>query len=344
MYTYPKYPKYKVAAVQAAPVYHDLDATIEKTCSFIKEAADNGAKVIGFPEGFIPGYPWWIWQKPNEDCAEQYGSLLNHSVVIGGASFKKLAACARENNIYVSIPVHERMNDSVYMTQLWFDDKGNLMGMHRKLKATAAEKRVWTDGDGSTCLVFDTPLGKMGGLMCGEHHVPSYRAVLGAQGEQLHVAGWPPLPIELPGHMGLIGPLSAVKSLCIENKSFAIFSTLVINEDTLEKVCHGDEMLINKMPTTIQGFGGIGGGAACVLDPLGQVISGEFRDPREECLVYGEVDLGQCIKGKMICDVYGNTMKAGCMKLRLNVERELPIEFIGEMPDNSISYEEICNL
>ena len=336
------FPKYKVAAVQAAPVYHDLDATIEKTCGFIREAAQNGAKVIGFPEGYIPGYPWWVWQKPNEACTEQYASLLEHSIEIGNAPFKRIATCARENSIYVAIPVHEKMNDSVYMTQLWFDDQGNLMGMHRKMKATAAEKRVWTDGDGSTMQVFDTPLGKMGGLMCGEHHVPAYRAVLGAQGEQLHVAGWPPLPIELPGHMGLIGPLNAVKSLCIENKAFAIFSTIVVDERTVEHTCHGDEMLINKLPTTVQGFGGIGGGAACVLDPLGQVISGEFLDPRTEGMVYGEVDLYKCLQGKMICDVYGNSMKAGCMKLSLNVERELPLKIIGQQPDNSMSYEEIC--
>ena len=336
------YPKYKVAAVQAAPVYHRIDDTIEKACGFIKEAAQNGAKVIGFPEGYVPGYPWWIWQKPIESCVERYASLIRNSVVIGGDAFKQLAACCKENKIYACIPVHERMNDSVYMTQLWFDDGGNFMGMHRKLKATAAEKRAWTDGDGSTMKVFDTPYGKMGSLMCGEHHVPVYRAVLGAQGQQLHVASWPPLPIELPGHMGLIGPLNAVKALCIENKCFGIFSTLVINQNTLDFVCGGDEVLLNKMPTMAAGMGGIGGGAARVLNPLGQEINENVLDPCTEGIVYGEVDLYECLAGKMICDVHGNSMKANCMKFKIDVSRELPLTVTGEQPDNSLSYEEIC--
>lgn len=337
-----EYPKYKVGAVQAAPVYHELDKTIEKACGFIREAAADGARVIGFPEGYVPGYPWWVWQKPSEICAKQYGSLLHDSMVIGSDAFKKLAVCARENHIYVCIPVHEKVNDSLYMTQLWFDDNGNLMGKHRKMKATAAEKKCWTDGDGSTALVYDTPLGKMGSMMCGEHHVPAYRAVLGAQGEQLHVAGWPPLPIELPGHMGLTGPLNAVKALCIENKCFAIFSTLVINQQTLDRVCGDDPVLISKMPTSAAPFGGKGGGAACVLNPLGQVISGDFLDPCLEGIAYGEVDLAQCIQGKMLCDVHGNSMKANCMKFSIDRSRELPMINYGEQPDNTMSYEEIC--
>ena len=259
-------------------------------------------------------------------------------------NYENRSMCCKENSIYACIPVHECVHDSVYMTQLWFDDNGNLIGLHRKMKATAAEKRVWTGGDGSTMTVMDTPLGKMGGLMCGEHHVPAYRAILGAQGEQLHVAGWPPLPIELPGHMGLTGPLSAVKALCIENKCFAIFSTLVIDEYTLNSVCEGKQELINKMPTMAAGFGGIGGGAACVLDPLGRVISGDFLDPCKEGIAYGDVDLYECVQGKMLCDVHGNSMKANCLKFTLNVNRELPLFVVGEQPDNSISYEEICSL
>lgn len=337
------YPAYQVAAVQAAPMYHNLDETIEKLCGYIKEAADHGAKVIGFPEGYVPGYPWWIWQKPVEACVDYYARLIQNSVVIGGDAFRRIAVCCKENHIYACVPVHERMNDSVYMTQLWFDDNGNLMGIHRKMKATAAEKRAWIDGDGSTMQVFDTPLGKMGGLMCGEHHVPGYRAVLGAQGQQLHVASWPPLPIELPGHMGLIGPLNAVKALCIENKCFAIFSTLVINQNTLDAVCGTDEGLINKMPTAVAGRGGLGGGAACVINPLGQMIS-QPLDPFTEGIVYGDIDLYECMKGKMICDIYGNSMKANCLKFSLNVNSELPCSVIGEQPDNTMTYEQICSI
>ena len=335
--------KYKVAAVQTGPVYLDIEKTIDKVCGFVKEASQNGAKIIGFPEALLPGYPWWVWLGDGDKYVDYYARLLENSIVVGDANFARLSECAKINDIYVCVSGHEKVNDSVYMTQFWFDNHGDLIGKHRKMKATAAERKAWMDGDGSTNVVYDTPLGRIGSLMCAEHHVPAYHAIVGAQDEQIHVASYPPLPIELPGTMGLNGPLNAVKSLCIENKAFAMFCTQVITEDTIKMLCGDDENLIAKMPTTISGYGGIGGGAACVINPKGEIISGDFLDPREEGIVYGEVDLSECIYGKMLFDLYGNSKKAGCLKLFLNREPQDPIHFVGEQPDNSISYNVIQN-
>lgn len=336
-----KYPKYKVAALQAGPVYLNLDATIEKACGFIKEAAGNGARIIGFPEAFLPGYPWWVWMGDAFSYDGFYKRLLQNSLEVGSAAFLKLSNCAKENKIYVCISGHEKENESVYMSQFWFDDEGNLAGKHRKMKATAAERRVWTDGDGSTNVVYDTPLGKIGSLMCAEHHVPAYHAILGSQGEQVHVASYPPLPAELPGTMGLKAPLNAVQSLCIENKAFGIFCTQVINQDVIDTICKNDKKLLNKMPTAVSGYGGIGGGAACIINPLGQIISGEFLDPRVEGIVYAEIDLEEAIPGNVLYDVYGNSKKAGCMNLVLDRKREQPIKWSGPQADNSLTYEQI---
>lgn len=335
------YPKYKVAAVQAGPVYLNLEATVEKACGFISEAAKKGAKIIGFPEAFLSGYPWWVWLGDSTKYVDYYAKLLENSIVIGNDAFKKLATCAKENDIYVCISGHERVEDSVYMTQFWFDDNGNLIGKHRKMKATAAERRVWQDGDGSTNIVYDTKLGKLGSLMCAEHHVPAYHAIVGAQGEQVHVASYPPLPIELSGTMGLKAPLNAVKALCIENKAFGIFCTQVMNKDAIEMMCGEDEALKMKMPTTISGYDGCGGGASCVINPKGEIISGDFMKPYEEGIVYGEVDLYEAMEGKMLYDVYGNSKKGSCMHIVLDRKQENCIEFIGTQMDNSIKFSDI---
>lgn len=336
-----KQTKYKVAAVQTGPVYLDIKATAEKVCGFIAEAAANGAKLVSFPEALLPGYPWWVWLGDDTSYEPYFRRLLENAVYIGDEHMAKISQCAKENGIYVCVSGHERCGDSVYMTQFWFDDEGNLIGKHRKMKATAAERRAWRDGDGSTCVVYDTPLGRLGSLMCAEHHVPAYRAIVGSQSEQVHVAGYPPLPIELPGTMGLNGPLNAVRTLCIENKAYALMSTQVMNMDAIEMLCGDDENLINKMPTTIQGFGGPGGGFAAVIDPFGNIISGEPLDPREEGIVYAQIDLNKCILGKMMYGTYENACTGGYMHLVLDNKPEKPLIRKYPQVDNSVSYDDI---
>jgi cyanide dihydratase len=334
------YPKYKVAATQLGPVYLNLDATIDKACNFIREAASNGARIIGFPEAYISGYPWWIWLGAEDKNRVYFRKLLENAVTENDGALARISECARENKIYVCIAGHERSGDSVYMTQFWFDDLGNFLGKHRKMKATAAERRVWTDGDGSTMGVYHTNLGILGSLECAEHNVPAYHAVLGSQGEQVHVTGYPPLPVELAGSMGLKGPLCAVKSLCVENKCFAIMSCQVINQDVIDMLCGDDENLINKMPTAISNHGGLGGGFACVINPHGQIISGDPLDPMEEGIVYGEIDLAECIQGKQVYDVYENAKEAGVMHLVLDRKRESSMVFSDEQPNDFVSFED----
>lgn len=337
------YPQYTVAAVQAGPVYLNLNATIDKACGFIHEAAMNGAKIVGFPEAYLSGYPWWIWLGAENLNRTYYQTLLENAVSVKDGALARISDCARNNKTYVCISGHERIGDSVYMTQFWFDDLGNLIGRHRKMKATAAERRVWTDGDGSTMGVYHTNLGILGSLECAEHHVPAYRAIMGAQGEQVHVASYPPLPYELAGTMGLPGPLNAVKTLCIENKCFAIMCSQVIGQDVIDMLCGNDEKLINKMPTAISSHGGLGGGAACIINPYGEVISGDFIDPLEEGICYGEVDIAQCLEGKQVYDVYQNAKQAGVMHLVLDRKQEECLVFNDgfKQPDGFISYEEL---
>jgi len=186
---------FTVATAQLAPVFLDREKTIGKVCEAIAEAATAGAKVIVFPEAFVPAYPDWVWVIPpgrEKLHRELYSELLDQSVAVPSAATEKIGRAAKAAGAYVVVGVNERnveaSGGSIYNTLLFFDDKGALMGRHRKLIPTAAERMVWTPGDGSTLEVFDTPYGKLGGLICWENYMPLARYALYAWGVQIYVA------------------------------------------------------------------------------------------------------------------------------------------------------------
>jgi len=186
---------FTVAAAQLAPVFMDRAATVDKACAAIAEAAKNGAKLIVFPEAFIPAYPDWVWVTPAMRAdlhSALYADLLDQSVTVPGPEIDKLARAAKQHKAYVVMGVNERnaaaSGTSVYNTLVYIDDKGGTLGIHRKLVPTSAERLVWTPGDGSTLEVYDTPYGKLGGLICWENYMPLARYAMYAQGAQIYVA------------------------------------------------------------------------------------------------------------------------------------------------------------
>ena len=186
---------FTIAAVQASPVFMDRDATIDKACGLIAEAAKQSAKIIVFPEAFVPTYPDWVWVLPasnGSSHAALYGELLDQSVAVPSAATDKLCRAAKANRVFVVIGVNERNADasggSIYNTLLYISDRGELLGRHRKLMPTVAERMVWTPGDGSTLEAFETPYGRLGGLICWENYMPLARYTMYAQGVQIYVA------------------------------------------------------------------------------------------------------------------------------------------------------------
>jgi nitrilase len=183
--------KIKVAAVQAAPVFLDTDATVGLVDKLATEAAAAGAGLVVFPETFVPTYPDWIWRtKAWEEPGEYYGRLLEESVVVPGPVTEELGRVARKAGAYLAIGVNEREThgSTIYNTLLYFDDTGRLVGKHRKLVPTGPERLVWGYGDGSTLTVIDTPFGRLGGLICWENYMPLARAAMYAQGVDIWVA------------------------------------------------------------------------------------------------------------------------------------------------------------
>jgi nitrilase len=176
------HPPFKVAVVQAAPVFLDCTATIEKACELIACAGREGARLIVFPEAFIPTYPDWVWAIPPGEMqllGELYAELLTQAVTIPSDTTERLCHAARRASAYVVMGINERnveaSGGSLYGTLLYIDDQGQIMGKHRKLIPTAGERLVWAQGDGSTLHVYDTPLGNLGGLICWENYMPLAR-------------------------------------------------------------------------------------------------------------------------------------------------------------------------
>ena len=144
----------KVAAVQAAPVLLDRDATISKVVALAEQAAAEGARIVAFPEAFIPGYPDWVWRtRPwDADATALYARLFDQAVVVGSAATDVLAETARRLGIWLSVGVDERddKDSTIYNSLLHFAPDGSLAGRHRKLMPTGGERLVWGMGDGST--------------------------------------------------------------------------------------------------------------------------------------------------------------------------------------------------
>ncbi|MER7457941.1 carbon-nitrogen hydrolase family protein [Micromonospora sp. NPDC126480] len=180
----------RVAAIQAAPVLLDLEASLQKATELIGIAAANGAELIVFPEAFLPGPPVWVDEVlPGEDAAWHL-RLLEQSVVVPGPVTDRLGGVARDAGVHLVMGVNERdeHGGTVYNTILYFGPDGRLLGKHRKLVPTHAERLVWGMGDGSDLQAHDTAAGRLGGLICWENFMPLARFTLYAQGVDIWVA------------------------------------------------------------------------------------------------------------------------------------------------------------
>ena len=189
--------RYRVAVIQRPPVALDREATINRAVAGLHEAADTGAGLVAFPETYVPGYPEYIWRlRPGHGdqdlAAELHGRLLTASVDLGTDDLLAIREAARERGVVVIIGIHERdganSRATLYNTMVTIGPNGVVLNVHRKLVPTSPERMVWGPGDAAGLRVVDTPLGRVGGLVCWENYMPLARFALYAQGVQLYVA------------------------------------------------------------------------------------------------------------------------------------------------------------
>jgi len=225
---------FRVAAVQASPEYMDREATVAKTCRLVREAAEEGAALVGFPETFIPGYPYWNWVNAPIDGYDWYERYRKQAVDVPGPAVDQLASVADETDTTVVVGVTERDPNTVgtlYNTNLVISHEGELLGKHRKLVPTHAEKLSWGRGDGSSVRVYETPHGNLGTLACGENTNPLARYALLAQGEQVHVAN--------QGYFtAVVGPQGEIRAGPLGDEEGIVYADVSVDETVEPKLMH----------------------------------------------------------------------------------------------------------
>jgi nitrilase len=306
------------AAVQAAPVYLDADATVEKAVALIEQAAAAGAKLVAFPEVFVPGYPYWNWIMSPIEGSAWFERLVLASVDIPGRHVAALQAAARASGVHVVIGVNERSAHSagsLYNSVLTIDDGGRLIGVHRKLVPTWAEKLTWAHGDGSSLRVHNTSLGA---LACGENTNPLARYALLAQGELIHVASYISLPVA-PADYDMVQAIRLrAMTHSFEGKVFTIVACSTISEEILDAVAGDDEARRALMSRSHSAFSGVCG-------PDGRFLGDELVD--EEGIAYAQIDLRRCIQPKQMHDVVGHYNRFDVFRLQIDDRPQAPAWF-----------------
>jgi len=311
---------FRIAAVQAAPVFLNLDATLDKACALIQEAADGGAQLVAFPEAFVSGYPVWVWFIPSgktHPLRDLYTWLHEGALSIPGPAIDRLRSAAAEANVAVAIGVNERNSEAsdstLYNTLVYIDADGQLLGRHRKFVPTAGERLVWGQGDGSDLEVYSLPFARVGGLLCWENYMPLARYTLSAWGEQVHVA-----PTWDRGEPWL----SSMRHIAKESRCFVVSVCQAFHIDHIP-----DEFDFKS-----EYMGGIEGwvnpGLSVIVDPDGKLVAGPLE--AEEGILYADVEPQQLVGPKWQLDSAGHYARPDVFELRFH---RRPAPFIQVVED-----------
>ncbi|MYS79247.1 carbon-nitrogen hydrolase family protein [Embleya scabrispora] len=327
-------PRFTAAAVQAAPVFLDTAATTSKAVALIAEAARNGASLVVFPEVFIPGYPYWNWTMNPVQGSAWYERLYRSAINIPGPEVDTLRDAARAHGVVLVIGVNERHSHSLgalYNSLVTIGPEGDLLGVHRKLVPTWAEKLTWTGGDASTLRVHSTPIGPLGALACGENTNTLARFTLLAQGELIHTANYISLPVA-PADYDMAEAI-AVRTAAhsFEGKVFSVVSCSAISQEIVDTVAGGDEEMRRLFARPRSALSGIFG-------PDGRPVSEPLVD--DEGIVYGEIDLARCIQPKQMHDITGHYNRFDIFRLHVDNRPQQPIIFAADFPSRPTSAQE----
>ena len=327
------YPAYKVAAAHVAPVFLDTDRSVEKACAVIEEAAGHGARLIAFPEAFLPGFPVWAALEAPIRTHELFKRLAASAVAIDGPELARIRQAARRNRIFVSIGFSEGTTTSVgclWNANVLIGADGTLLNHHRKLVPTYYEKLIWANGDGRGLRVCATELGRLGMLICGENTNPLARFALMAAGEQVHISSYPPVwptrPPEGPGNYNLAQAIRIrAGAHAFEAKVFNLVASSCVDRTLRHAIeaALGREALriLEQSPR----------GVSVVLDPTGTPLGEALC--RDEGIFYAEIDLAQSVEPKQFHDVVGSYNRFDIFTLSVDRSARHPATFIDEARD-----------
>ena len=295
-------PKFTAAAVQAAPVFLDRDATIEKACELIATAGDAGAKLIVLPETWIPGYPFWH-SSPGVFSSSTFTEYWKNSVELPSPASDRIGQAAKMAAAYVVVGMSERDTASrgtLYNTLAYYDPAGELIHRHRKLMPTFTERTIWGMGDGSDLDVLETPLGRLGGLICWEHEMALAKYALYAQGEQVHCSAWPAYSSQ-KNHIAF-----GTRQYAFEGACFVVLSCGIVTPGSMPRALGADDVSAN--------------GGTAIIGPDGEYLAGPVYDTEE--ILYAEIDLEAALREKHSRDVAGHYARPDVLQLLVNTARK----------------------
>lgn len=305
----------KVASAQLSPIFLNKEKTVDKACEAILEAGQNGAHLIVFPEAFLSGYPDWTWLIPNSkgaDLGALYLRLVENAVSVPDGATNKLCNAAKKANINVVMGMHEKnsetSNASLFNSLVFIDDKGIILGKHRKLIPTGGERLIWSQGDGSTLRAYDTSVGKIAGLICWENYMPLARNAIYEFGTQILAAPtWDKSP----------NWIQSMQHIAREGGLFVISTCMALKMDDVPDA-YGFKKLYP------EGREWINVGNSCIIAPNGQFLAGPLE--AEEGILYADIDLDEIIKAKRMFDAVGHYSRPDVFTFSLKNNRPLPAQ------------------
>ena len=309
---------HKVAVVQQPSVALHRDKTLKRGVELMEEAASEGARLVAFPETWVPGYPEWLWRlRPGGDydlTADIHARLLDNAVDLSGGQLKPIQAAARRLKQTVAIGIHERdgkfSRGTLYNTLVLIGPEGEILNRHRKLVPTNPERMVWGMGDASGLQVIDTPSGRVGGLICWENYMPLARFALFAQGCEIYIA---------PTWDEGTGWVSSMRHIALEGRCWV----LGVGSAMRGKDMPADFPQRAKMfPDLDEWFNA---GDSVIIAPDGRVVAGPLN--KAHGILYADCDPARSSAMKRTLDIAGHYGRPDVFHLEVNRSLPAPVEF-----------------
>lgn len=296
--------QYKAAVVQAAPILFDKQKTIDKIGQLVREAASKKAELILFPEVIIPGYPrglsfGTVVGSRSEEGRDLFLTYWENAIEIPGPEIELLGKLAKTAKAFLVVGVTEKdtVSDTLYCTLVYFSNKGEYLGKHRKIKPTAAERIIWGEGDGKDLTVYATTHGKMGGLICWENYMPLARMALYQQGLEIYLA---------PTADCRQSWQATMEHIAVESRCYVLGCNQFVTKSQypleLQKEIENQSSPLCS-------------GGSVIISPLGKVLAGPLFN--EEGILYADIDHREIIKSKMDFDVIGHYNRPDIFEFRV---------------------------
>ncbi len=308
----------KLAVIQKPPVFLNKARTIQKAVASVEETASQGAELVIFPESYIPGYPAWIWRlKPGSDSGlneELHAQLLDNSITLGSDDLVPLFDAAREYKVTIVCGIHERDGQfsraTLYNSVIIIGPDGSLLNRHRKLVPTNPERMVWGNGDATGLKVIETPIGRIGGLICWENYMPLARYALYAQDIEIYIA---------PTYDDGDGWISSMRHIALEGRCWVIGCGNALKGSDFPEDFPGKTALYPDPEEWINP------GDSVVVAPDGEIIAGPMRN--KQGILYAEIDVKRAAQSHRTLDVVGHYARPDIFTLNVNTQPQSPVKF-----------------